>query len=141
MVSHYVWSRQNGIIAYCKINNIDSHIYFENPTMTTYSRIAYPELNSDGHQSFVNNDTFITDTYPNQRRYAKVYSVNIKTNETHLIVEVKSPKKFQTKIESKHWCCDLHPRSSEDGKYICFDSVHTGLRSMCIMKNPGMTQR
>ena len=134
MVSHYVWNKLNGIIAYCRIENINSHVYFEKPSMESYIRVAYPELNSDGHQSFIDNENFLTDTYPDRRRYAKLYSVGLATNEARLIAEIKSFRKFQSKTVLKHWGCDLHPRSSNDGKYACFDSVHTNVRALCIMK-------
>ena len=33
MVSHYVWNRQNAIVAYCRMEDIDSHVLFTDPTM------------------------------------------------------------------------------------------------------------
>jgi hypothetical protein len=136
MVSHYVWNSKGNILAYCKINNIDSHILFNDYSMKKFQRIAYPTLNSDGHQTFsVNNSSyFITDTYPDRRRYSKLFSVDLNSNTVQLIAEIKSKKAFQTKDIYKHWGCDLHPRLSTDGKFVSFDSTHTGKRSFCIIK-------
>lgn len=133
MVSHYAWNRKNGIVAYCRVENVDSHVYFSSPDMLHWKRCAYPRLNSDGHQHFVDNDWFLVDTYPDKWRHVKLYLVNVKSDEVRLLADVDSPKRFVSPSEQKHWKCDLHPRCSTDGKWACFDSVHTGLRSLCIM--------
>ena len=135
MVSHYCWNSANGIIAYCRIDNIDSHVYFFTPDMKKYKRCGYPTLNSDGHHHFINNDEFIVDTYPDKYRHARLYKVNVKTDKVKLMANVRSYKKFTSPTIYKHWSCDLHPRCSADGKWISFDSVFTGTRSLCIMKN------
>ena len=134
MVSHYCWDEKHGVLAYCQVNGIDGHYIFSDYRMKKPVRVA-EDLNSDGHQSYVpETDLFVTDTYPDKRRYAKIYLSNINTKKSKLIVDVKSPKKFQSPTLEKHWACDLHPRMSPDGKYLCFDTVHTGKRALCIME-------
>lgn len=133
MVSHYVWNEKNQIMAYSRVEGIDSHVLFEDPSLQTYKRVAYPQLNSDGHQSFISNTTFVTDTYPDKYRMAKLYSVDIETNKAILLASINSLKKFQSK-SYRHWCCDLHPRMNRKGDIVCFDSVHTGERALCVMK-------
>lgn len=134
MVSHYCWDEKHGILAYCRVNDVDGHYIFPDYRVKNPIRVA-GDLNSDGHQSYVPGyDAFVTDTYPDKRRYAKIYLSDINTKTSRLIVEVKSPKKFQSPALEKHWACDLHPRVSPKGDYICFDSVHTGKRALCIMK-------
>ena len=134
MVSHYVWNDQNQIIAYSRIGDIDSHVLFEEPTLQKYRRIAYPALNSDGHQSFISSNSFVTDTYPDKFRMANLYKVNCITNEVTLLAKLNSYKKFQSLPPDRHWCCDLHPRMNSKGDTVCFDSVHTGKRAICVMK-------
>lgn len=134
MVSHYAWNHENGIVAYCRVDNVDSHVYFSSPDMQIWKRCAYPQLNSDGHHHFIDNDWFLVDTYPDKWRHVKLYKVNRKTDEVILLADAKSPKCFVSPNEHKHWKCDLHPRCSEDGKLISFDSVHTGKRCLCVMK-------
>ena len=133
MVSHYVWNHLNGIVAYCRVEDVDSHVYFSSPEMKEWKRCAYPVLNSDGHQHFIDDDWFLVDTYPDKWRHVRLYKVNRVTDEIVLLADAKSPKCFVSPSEHKHWKCDLHPRCSADGKWICFDSVHTGKRSLCIM--------
>tara|TARA_B110001452_G_scaffold181741_1_gene152612 strand:- start:1699 stop:2961 length:1263 start_codon:yes stop_codon:yes gene_type:complete len=134
MVSHYVWNDKNQIIAYCRVGDIDAHYLFLDHTLQEYNIVAYPEINSDGHQSFIRSDCFITDTYPDKYRMAKLFSVNIDSNEVKLLANLNSLKKYQTIDPRNHWACDFHPRMDSQGKYVCFDSVHTGERSICVMK-------
>src|SRR5699024_4903181 len=96
--------------------------------------IAYPELNSDGHQSSFCNNMFVTDTYPDKWRMSKIHLVDINKNTSNLIASVYSPKKFQTKNFNRHIACDLHPRVSSNGTYVCFDTVRTGKRSLALMR-------
>ena len=104
--------------------------------MKKWRHIA-PVLNSDGHQSFVpNTNLFITDTYPDGRRYAKLYLVNLENDDVQRIADLKSYKEFQSPNCYKNWACDLHPRVSPKGTYVTFDSVHTRHRALCIMKIP-----
>lgn len=136
MVSHYVWDQKWGILAYCRINGIDGHYLFSDASMKKWRHIA-PVLNSDGHQSFVpNTNLFITDTYPDGRRYAKLYLVNLENDNVQRIADLKSYKEFQSPNCYKNWACDLHPRVSPKGTYVTFDSVHTRHRALCIMKIP-----
>lgn len=134
MVSHYAWNSQNGIVAYCRVQGVDSHVYFSSPEMKEWKRCAYPLLNSDGHQHFIDDDWFLADTYPDKWRHCKLYKVNRKTDEVVLLADVKSPKQFVPTDQDHWWKCDLHPRSSADGKWASFDSVHTGVRSLCLMQ-------
>lgn len=133
MVSHYHWNAENGIVAYCRMENVDSHVYFSSPEMKEWKRCGYPQLNSDGHHHFIDNDWFLVDTYPDKWRHAKLYKVNRKTDEVVLLADVKSPKQFVAPDQEHWWKCDLHPRCDAQGRWVSFDTVHTGVRSLCIM--------
>lgn len=133
MVSHYVWNGIGGIVAYCRVEDIDSHVYFSDHTMREWKRCGYPKLNSDGHHSFIDDHTFVVDTYPDKRRHAKIYKVNINNSEVELLVDCRSFKRFASPTLQKHWACDLHPRCSHDGSLLSFDSVFTGERALCVM--------
>jgi len=135
MVSHYVWNNLNQIIAYCNIDNKDSHVLFSVcDDEITYKVISNKSINSDGHQSFISNTKFVTDTYPDKFRMSKLFVVDSSDESVKLIANIYSPKNFQTVDPYKHIACDLHPRMSSDKKYVCFDSINSGVRSLCIMK-------
>lgn len=134
MVSHYDWDEEHGILAYAQVDGVDGHYLFNNYKMDNSVRVC-EDLNSDGHQSYIpETNLFITDTYPDKRRYAKLYLCDLTNNSSIKIAELKHPKKFQSPNVFKHWCCDLHPRVSPSGKYVSFDSVYDGERSFCVMK-------
>lgn len=139
MVSHYAWNRKNGIIAYCSVDHVDSHVYFASPMMKEWKRCAYPQLNSDGHHHFMDDEWFLVDTYPDRWRHCQLYQVNCKTDEVVMLADVKSPKQFVSPDEQHWWKCDLHPRCDAAGLWVSFDSVHTGTRSLCLMKRVNKT--
>lgn len=132
MVSHYVWNGNGKIIAYCSVKEGDAHVMFDVRTRD-YKALCLGRLNVDGHQSMVSENEFITDTYPDRHRMASLHRINIENDSYDKIAYVHSPKKFQTKDFRKHIACDLHPRVSPSGQYVCFDSVLTGVRSLCVM--------
>ena len=132
MVSHYVWNNRNQIIAYCSVQEGDAHVCFD-VEKGGYTPVCLGRLNVDGHQSMLTDDVFVTDTYPDRRRMASLHRVDVKGQSSERIAYVYSPKKFQTKDFHKHIACDLHPRVSPSGRFVCFDTVFTGERSLCIM--------
>ena len=132
MVSHYVWNNRNQIVAYCSVREGDAHVLFDVEN-GTYKPICLGQLNVDGHQSMVSDSVFVTDTYPDRRRMASLYKVDAERQTFEKIASLYSPRKFQTKDFRKHIACDLHPRVSPSGRYVCFDSVFTGVRSLCVM--------
>lgn len=134
MVSHYVWNSGNALVAYCRMEDIDSHVFFADPTMKEWKRCGYPQLNSDGHHHFVNDDEFVVDTYPDKYRHCKLWKVNVKTDEIVLLADVKSLKQYVNPDDNHNWKCDLHPRVSSNGTLVSFDSTHTGRRSLCVMR-------
>lgn len=132
MVSHYIWNSRNQIVAYCSVKEGDAHVCFD-VEKGGYTPICLGGLNVDGHQSMISDSDFVTDTYPDRRRMASLYKVDMEAQSYQRIAYLYSPKKFQTKDFHEHIACDLHPRVSPTGRYVCFDSVYTGERSLCIM--------
>lgn len=134
MTSHYDWNNKREIIAYCNYKEQDAHVLLKMDNIDESQFVVYPEINSDGHQSFIDDTSFVTDTYPDKWRMAKLYKVDIPSNKKTLIASVKSFKKFQSSPTKGHVACDLHPIVSNDGKYVCFDTVQTGRRGLAVMK-------
>ena len=131
--SHYVWNGNNQIIASCIIDGKSCHVLYDMNDVDHYKIIRPDVLNQDGHQTFVNDDVFITDTYPDKWRQCQLYLVDIKTEDVKKLLSINSPKKFQSKTVYNYIDCDLHPRMSPSGKYVCCDTVMTGRRGLFIM--------
>lgn len=134
--SHYVWNKRHQLLASCTINNKDCHVLFDMNDISNYKVILPTILNQDGHQTFIDDENFITDTYPNNRRMAQLYKVSIPTKKIELIADTYSPKKVQSfrTPTTGNIACYLHPRMSKSGKYLTFDSPTSVQRSVCILK-------
>lgn len=132
--SHYVWNKKNQLLGSFIIDNKSCHLLFDMKDSQNYHVICGDTLNQDGHQSFVGDDRFITDTYPDKRRMAKLYMVDVAKNGVKVIADTYSPKAFQSNAETGHIACDLHPTVSASGNYVCFDCPRTGKRGLYIMK-------
>lgn len=132
--SHYVWNKKNQLLGSFIIDNKSCHLLFDMNDIEHPHIMCGSILNQDGHQSFIDEDLFITDTYPDKRRMAKLYLVDIKRNDTKVIAETYSPKSFQSNEKNGHIACDLHPTVSSSGKYVCFDCPRTGKRGLYVMR-------
>ncbi len=132
MVSHYVWNQRHQIVAYCSVREGDAHVCFD-VEQGSYQPVCLGRLNVDGHQSMISDQQFVTDTYPDRRRMASLYRVDAAAQSLERIAYLYSPKRFQTKDFHQHIACDLHPRMSPSRRFVCFDSVYTGQRSLCVM--------
>lgn len=131
--SHYVWNNKNQIIASCIINNKSCHVLYDITNVENYNLISPSILNQDGHQTFITDDKFITDTYPDKWRQCQLYIADVDSKSVKRILSINSPKKFLSKTVYNYTDCDLHPRVSHSGKYVCCDVVYTGKRSLFIM--------
>lgn len=137
VISHYVWNDNNQIIVYCSINGKRGHyiISFDEKTKEVTTKFCdNNQINGDGHQTVLSNSVFFTDTYPDKYRMAHIYSYNIDNNQVKEIVRIYSPKDFQTNNIYCHIACDLHPRISISKKYLTFDCIHNGMRSLALLK-------
>lgn len=131
--SHYVWNGKHQIIASCIIDGKSCHVLYDMNDVEHYKIIRPDILNQDGHQSFVNDDVFVTDTYPDKWRQSQLYVANMVDGNVKKILSINSPKKYQCKTVYNYIDCDLHPRMSPTGKYVCCDTVMTGKRGLLIM--------
>lgn len=78
----------------------------------------------DGHPSILG-DLIISDTYPDLYGYQNLYLGSVAKKNMKAFLKIKHPPKFRGAMR-----CDLHPRFSFCGRYIYFDSVHAGVRSL-----------
>ena len=128
--SHYCWKDKDTILA----TNIDHNRIWN---YTLYNIIQNTKLDldigliQDGHPMFspVDNDIFITDTYPDKRGDQHLCLVNLKKKTTHELISFYSPYEFRGQVR-----CDLHPRWDRQGKKICVDNTVLGNRLMSVVK-------
>jgi hypothetical protein len=130
MVSHIAWQDESHVLAYCRsIENKDAYILFQDMS-EEYRLIGTNVFNSDGHPSFPEKfqEWFITDTYPDRLRRSYLILFNILKEKRFDLGYFRQPYRYKEEVR-----CDLHPRWNHDGTMICFDSAHSGKRSLCTM--------
>jgi hypothetical protein len=129
-VSHIGWKNDNQIMAYCRTKKFgDAYILFEDQS-SNYDAVGIDDFTSDGHPSFSPKDSsiFITDSYPDRFRLSSLILYDCKSNTRIDLAKLKQPLQFKNELR-----CDFHPRWNRAGNMICFDSAHSGKRSMCTI--------
>ncbi len=81
----------------------------------------------DGHPQIFNKSWMSADTYPDKSRMQTLYVYNFKNYEMVKIAELFHSLRFDSSNR-----CDLHPRVSQDFKYLTVDSVFQGKREVII---------
>ena len=81
----------------------------------------------DGHPT-VHGDWAVIDSYPNLSRMQELIAFNFKTKQIVKFLEL-----YHDLRHIGFNRCDLHPRFSDDGKRVYFDTIYTGLRQLCYI--------
>lgn len=134
MVSHVAWHDDAHIVAYARTEEYgDKYYRFEDMT-GNFSIIGANDFNSDGHPSFSKDGRWmLTDTYPDRFRRRFLILYDMKRQKRYNLAMLFSPRQYAGSLAIGPIRCDLHPRWSRDNTMICFDSAHTGKRSLCTI--------
>lgn len=126
MVSHCFWYDDKHIIGYKRDYKLGDRYYkIEiNSKQKTIIGKGILDKYGDGHP-FVHGDFMTFDTYPNKARMKELFTFDISKNKLNKLGEFYEGMSYYGETR-----CDLHPRCSEDGKTVYFDSVHTGKRNL-----------
>lgn len=128
MVSHCYWKNNDEILAFENKHNKGIGYYLMKDRSNDFKRI-WEDINFDGHPSYSpTGELIVTDSYPDRTGIAKIMIMR-EDSKPEVRAKVFSPFKYDGETR-----CDLHPRWSRDGKYICFDSVFEGHRGLYILK-------
>lgn len=126
MVSHCYWKNNTEILAFENKRKTGPGYYLMKDKTKEYQHF-WPSMSADGHPSYSPDGSLtVTDTYPNRSRVAEIKIM--KGENIKVIARVFAPFKYDNDTR-----CDLHPRWSRDGKFICFDSVFEGKRGLYII--------
>ncbi|NOZ24133.1 MAG: hypothetical protein GXP25_23905 [Planctomycetes bacterium] len=130
MVSHFDWRDANHILAWATHNEMGNHFYLFTDQSDEIEMIGEDTLPADGHCSYSPNRRWIlNDTYPareDRKRTLMLY--NPAENRRVDIGRFYAPPEYEGELR-----CDLHPRWSRDGRFVCFDSLHEGERQMYVI--------
>lgn len=126
--SHYCWLDNSHVFGY---GGYQGHNEFHTVDVNTGEIEICEELTAihpkDGHPTKYG-DWVVVDSYPYFSRMQELIAFNLKTKESRKILEV-----FHDMKHKGYDRCDLHPRFSEDGKRVYFDTLYTGKRELCYV--------
>lgn len=126
--SHYVWDGSDEIICTVLDRQYHGRYYRFNTTNRSKNIICNNSLQADGHPSVFREGVLLTDTYPDKRGFQHIYLVEEKADVKTEIVKIYSVPMLNVEMRT-----DLHPRISNDKRYISFDSNYGGLRKMLVL--------
>jgi len=129
VVSHYCWTDSSTLLVWGNSQTYGEDYYLIDVESGTLDHLSELSGVGDGHPSISPDGRWIvTDTYPDReaRRHLLLYDL-----ELDALLEVGafySPLRFDGRAR-----CDLHPRWSPDGRFVSFDSTHTGQRGSYLL--------
>ena len=121
--SHFIWRNPKEICMWTKPVGQQWGFYLFEDQTEKITPVGETIMLKNGHNTYVphtNNEWILNDTYPQGLgRLQELYLYHVPTGRK------VSLGKFHEPIEYKgEWRCDLHPRTSQDGKFVIFDSTH-----------------
>lgn len=123
MVSHLTWTEDNNIFGYIRGDNGVEGYY--KISLKGEKKLITAKY-TDGHPVFFDENTVITDTYPDFFRKQSLYKLDINSLKASTLYSNFIPNAFQ---EEKR--CDFHPKYSSEDKFIYFDNILNGKRQLC----------
>ena len=127
MTSHFDWRDSSHVIAFARRFGLGDKYFLFTDLSNEVKSLGDAKLSplGDGHCSYSpDRKLVLTDTYP-----------DASGNRTLILYDESKDSVLRLgSFFSQKWIdearCDLHPRWSRDGKSICFDSSHEGLRQI-----------
>lgn len=127
-VSHYMWANDNIIIATCYDKQYQCRYYKYYLDKHTRSEIMKDILVRDGHPIFIDANKWISDTYPDENCYQKLFFIYPDSERTETILDV-----FSTPHCYGEKRTDLHPRINAKHSLVCIDANNTGKRCLILI--------
>ncbi len=126
--SHYTWKNNNEILITAKEITGEIGYFLINCETQSSKKLDGIYLNKDGHPSLINDQDFISDTYPDRMGHQKIFRQTLSGNSYRSIAHFHLPPSFSGERR-----CDLHPRLSSDNKIACVDIIRQGRRCMALI--------
>jgi len=130
------WIKGNAIDGHSSISRKmtgDGYFVLEVHTGVT-NAVFGNSIDRDGHPSPVPGKPswIITDTYPDKTGIARVILGDLNSQQAVVLARLRSI----TQYDNSALRCDLHPKVSHDGKFVCVDTMNDGVRSMYLYRLP-----
>lgn len=121
--SHYTWKDNNIIMATMYDSKRNCRYFFYNTETLEKNIVMEDLLVKDGHPTFVSENLFVTDTYPDKAGFQKILLVDTQKKEVKTVLSIYSSSKHMG-VER----CDLHPRYDFENNSVYFDADIDGRR-------------
>ncbi len=123
--SHFIWKDPKHITAWTRPIGEKNGFYEFKDKTREIRRVGAGIMKVNGHNTFLpgtKNGWILNDTYPQGESREQIpYLYHEKTNKRIDLGRFHEPIAYKGE-----WRCDTHPRSSNDGNYVCIDSTHGG---------------
>lgn len=134
--SHFIWRDPQHIMAWAWHPSHGEKFYLYKDRTTEVEVVGPEEMTRNGHNTYVpgtSNQWVLNDTYPDAQRLQHPYLYHLPTRRKVPLGHFLSPAAY-----AGEWRCDLHPRTSRDGRWVCLDSPHNGGRQMYLINLSGL---
>ena len=138
-MSHFIWRDATHILGWTRPRGKGNGFWLMTDRTQEARQIGKGVMPQNGHVTYLaGNKWIMNDTYPQGRqRKQHLYLYNIAANRSVTLGRFHLPPEYRGE-----WRCDLHPRSSADGKLVTFDSPHTGAgRQVHLIDVGGITKQ
>lgn len=133
MVSHIGWASDTSIFAYLRYPGQGDGYYLVDDFTGAANRYFAGTMNSDGHpQIDFRRDIVLTDSYPDRFRNQHLILLRISSGQRIDLCRTHLPIRFKRELQ-----VDLHPRLHPLMNVACFDSGHSGTRSLMTLDFSG----
>jgi len=123
--SHFVWRDPTHICAFTRPEGQPQSFYILEDKTGRIDRIPTDKMPVNGHQTYVpgrNNQWLLNDNYAGAiDRNQTPYLYHLPTDRRIDLGSFPAGERYVVE-----WRCDLHPRTSNDGNFVCVDSTHGG---------------
>ncbi|RCR69858.1 hypothetical protein [Larkinella punicea] len=123
--SHFIWRDPTTICAFTKPEGQSQSFYLLGDKTGKIVPIKSDKMPVNGHQTYVpgrNNEWLLNDNYANAKsRDQTPYLYHLPSDRRIDLGHFPAGERYVAE-----WRCDLHPRTSNDGNFVCIDSTHGG---------------
>ena len=138
--SHFIWKDREHILAWTRIpRQGDGFFMFRDSAEPEIVQVGKEKMPRNGHNTYLPapyDDWVLNDTYPDENRMQSVYLYHVPTDTRVPIAEIYSPVEYEGE-----WRCDLHPRSTPDGKHVIIDAPNHQGRQMYMFDISSIVDR
>jgi hypothetical protein len=120
--SHFIWRDPSHILAWSYHPSHEAAFYLYEDGTDQVHVVGEGVMTRNGHCTYLpGNDWILNDTYPDAERYQELYLYHVPTDVKVSLGRFHAPEAY-----TGEWRCDLHPRSSPDGRLVCVDAPRPG---------------